>query len=165
MSDPESTRPCSNCGKATPSYLNFCEWSCHVEAAKKHGGKVLTPNGLPIRCISHDGTMLECEHGDHPDYQFPVDVEYCGPEEDKPHWVGEGGVRVPPSEEDDEMLLHETHALLYSDGYIAVTLYECVYAMWEVDGGKILAGRMWKPSHWRLTEESRNACLRFRYDG
>ena len=58
-------KPCCGCGKPTEDYLNYCNWDCHVQAVIREGGRVHTPNGLPVRCIKADGTLLEHEHGDH----------------------------------------------------------------------------------------------------
>ena len=83
---------CEVCGK------EICdnEWACRIEMNRRDGYPELTPNNLPIRCIRADGTMLEHEHGDRPDYLFPVEVEYIGPlEEGRYHLVdGEGNVEV-----------------------------------------------------------------------
>jgi hypothetical protein len=69
--------------------------------------------------------MLEHEHGDHPDYQFPVKVE--SPQ----------GMQV--------------HALLYTDGYVALTIFESSYALWNIRTGKLVEGSLWKDEEWRLT--------------
>ena len=55
-------RGCLNCGKPTPWGHNYCPGpECSIEHAKKQGGTVHCPNGLPIRCIKHDTTMWEHE--------------------------------------------------------------------------------------------------------
>jgi hypothetical protein len=64
--------------------------------SKKAGGRIIAPNGLPICCIRADGTLLENEHGDHPDYKFQVHAECV----------------EPISLEHDV----ETHALIYQYG-------------------------------------------------
>lgn len=147
-------KQCMGCGKEVESYLNFCSWECHVDLTKREGGRVHCPNGLPIRSIRHDGLMLEHEHGDHPDYKFPVVIEYVGPvqpedAEDYRMCCGEDG-----SDEQVRTFRGETHALIYSDGYIALTLYECNYAMWSLADGLIKAGQMWKKGEYRLNELS-----------
>lgn len=119
-------KPCTNCGKPTEDYVNYCDWDCHVEHAKKEGGRVHCPNGLPVRCIRHDGLMLECEHGDHPDYKFPVVAQ-----------------RDDGSEQD-------VHALIYTDGTVALTLYECCYVLWSLRDGRFLSGPQWLGKDWRL---------------
>jgi hypothetical protein len=126
--------PCLNCGKLNQS-ANYCDWECSVAHAKSQGGKEILPNGLPVRCILADGTMLECEHGDHPDYKFPVMVLPGGlPQEDID--MGMGGP--------------EMHALLYTDGNVALTLHEAVYWMWDLRNGSLVAGPSWAKEY-RLT--------------
>ncbi len=146
--------PCQNCGKMNIC-RNYCDWDCHVTATKNDGGVVITPNGLPIKCIKADGTMLEHEHGDHPDYKFPVDVDFVGE-------VLDGHVsdyeaitgKLPDSADDVRKSMGETHALIYSDGYIAVTIYECCYAMWNLNNGHIKYGSLWKTGEWRMAQAS-----------
>jgi hypothetical protein len=103
----------------------FCGWDCHVDQKRKEGAKVFAPNNLYITCIRGDGALMEHEHADHKDYKFPVQMEYEGQSicTDKCTLVG------------GECLDHypEAHALLYSDGYVAITLHEHLYYMWEVE--------------------------------
>jgi len=124
--------PCLHCGKETPEYLNYCDWDCLVAAAKAAGGRVHTPNGLPIMCVKYDNLMLECEHGDHEDYKFPVTVEYIG----------------PPTEDEQEH--DEWHAVVYVNESIVVTIYECCYAMWSLRDGQCVGGSLWKANEWKL---------------
>lgn len=136
--------PCQFCGKLN-QYMNYCDWKCIVNAAKRDGGKLHTPNGLPICSVKADGTMLEHEHGDHPDYKFPVEVEYVGPVEQSDFYDYEMvcGTKAP----DDEAIRkyrRETHALIYTDGTIALTMYEHCYAMWHLSDGHWLGGQLWK---------------------
>jgi len=81
---------------------------------KKAGNKVIAPNNLPLCAIRHDGVLLEHEHADHPTYLFPVMVE-CG---------------------DPDVSYKEEHALIWTDGVRALTLYECCYSLFCVDGGR-----------------------------
>jgi hypothetical protein len=85
--------------------------------------------------------LLECEHGSHPDYLFPVDVDYIG--------------NPIPGEEDYP--LGEFHALIYTDGCIALTLYECEYHLWGLSDGKELPrfDRGWRKGDYRLSDASR----------
>lgn len=101
-------------------------WKTRVEQCKAEGGVLQTPNDLPVGCIRHDGLMLECEHGDHADYRFPITARLIGePERIEGH----------PVEGD------ETHALIYTDGNVALTLHECTYYLWHLSrGGKLLSG-------------------------
>lgn len=123
---------CVHCGQEAPPHCNYCSWDCSVDEAKAGGGKVITPNGLPIRCIMADGTMLECEGGDHPTYLFPVTVE------------------CPSCSEEYDM---QMHALIYTDGCVAVTIYEYCYAMWSVRDGKAWGGNLQRKTD-RLSAES-----------
>lgn len=98
--------------------------------------KVIAPNGLPITCWRANGNELEHPHADHPTYRFPVDVEWTGvfSESDECHT--------------------ETHALIYTDDFIALTIYECCYAVWSLADGHG-QGALWKRREWRLTQEAR----------
>lgn len=132
-------RICCCCGKPTPDGSNYCNWQCTVDLAKRNGGRVITPNGLPIVCVRADNAMLEHEHADHPDYKFPVTAEYVGAPVELPEW--------------DCSLRPQTQALIYTDGDVALTLYECCFTIWSVHNGLSLGGfSYWKA--WRLTEES-----------
>jgi uncharacterized DUF497 family protein len=68
-----------------PWYAANQEWKERVEQAKAAGAEVFQKNGLPIACIRHDGALLEHEHADHPDYKFPVEVEYHADKPDTFH--------------------------------------------------------------------------------
>jgi len=142
----DDEKSCSHCGKQIPSYRNYCGWDCMVAEAKKNGGRVHTPNGLPIRCLNRDGTMLEHAHGDHPDYKFPVDVEFVG-EVDEGHrddYVNMTGSRAKENftDEDVRKFFMETHALIYTDTSIALTMYECTYALFELTRGELFASSL-----------------------
>lgn len=110
---------CAFCDKPAPYAHNYCSYECHIAAARADGAVEHLPNGLPIRCITGDGKLLEVANGDHPDYIFPVDVE--GP----PETIGD--IEYPGG---------EFHALIYTDGNIALTLYECEYYLWLLPSGK-----------------------------
>lgn len=75
-------------------------------------------------------SILECEHADHEDYLFAVEVD--GPEGG---WVNGLGEPV-----EGPAMYPETHALIYTDGCIALTLYECCYFLWGADDGAPLGG-------------------------
>jgi len=83
---------------------------------KKAGNKVIAPNNLPLCVIRHDGVLLEHEHADHPTYLFPVMVE-CG---------------------DPDVSYKEEHALIWTDGLGALTIYECCYTLFQVHSGKVV---------------------------
>jgi predicted nucleic acid-binding Zn ribbon protein len=137
MSEP---RTCGGCGKPTPDGNNDCSWQCAVDLAQRRGGRVVAPNNLPIVCIRADNNaMLEHEHADHPDYKFPVTAEYVGAPAELPEW--------------DCSLRPQSHAFIYTDGHVAVTLYECCYTIWSVATGLSFGGFADR-KEWRLTEES-----------
>lgn len=131
---------CEFCGKLLPeNYYTTCDWNCYVELAKREGGTIHQPNGLPIKCVKHDGSMWENPHGDHPNYIFPVEIEYIGDRAELSEWDADS----------------QEHALIYTDGFVALTLYECCYALWAVLNGRLIGGKLWSPKEWRLTEASR----------
>lgn len=136
--------PCGNCGKLN-EYRNYCNWECSVSAAMKAGGKKHLPNGLPVGSIRHDNEMFEHEHGDHPDYKFPVEIEWIGQLTDEHRedfkMISD---RLPKDDEELRSSMGETHALIYTDGNIVLTMYECCYAMWHLhDDGRWLGGSLW----------------------
>lgn len=70
----------------------------------------------------------------HPDTLFEVDIVYLGT---------------------DPEMYHETHELIYTDGYVALTVYECCYVLWNVISGKMLYGALHSPvSDWKLHPDS-----------
>jgi hypothetical protein len=124
---------CEVCGKEIPKDYNHCpEWKCYIELNKRSGGKIFTPNNLPIRCVKADGTMLEHEHGDHIDYIFPVEVEYIGPKNDERYQLTDGLGNVEMMMRVGDSVDHEEHALLYANYGVAVTIYETCPAAWEL---------------------------------
>ena len=131
---------CLYCGKPAPEYSNYCDWECQINLAKAHGGKIICPNDLPIACIlAEDSTMMEHEHADHPDYKFPVEVEYFG--------------SIPKDHNDwDPSFEDQTHALIYCDGRIALTIYEDDYNLWNLKTGKVKS--MWLNDDWKLSDAS-----------
>lgn len=114
-------------------------WSRDVARAVAEGGRVNTPNGLPVRSIRFDGLMSECSEGDHATYLFPVDV------------TGENDARDAA---DGHAEYPQLHALIYTDGVIALTLYEANYAIWSVRDGAPRGGR-YQRDHERLSTCSR----------
>lgn len=131
--------PAPECGKALTGHANYCGRDCIIATARAAGGEVIAPNGLPPTCIRFDGAMLEHEHADHPDYKFPVDVDGKGFPDD----ITAGFNEYPQS-----------HALVYANESIAVTIYECNYAMWSLRDGEPIGGR-YQREHERLSEASR----------
>jgi len=126
-----------------------------VKEAMAEGGKFHSPNGLPVGSIDRDGNMWECEHGDHPDYKFPVDLDYVGDDVEQEFRVVNGeGDTVDMGAEWYEASRHRQHALIYTDGHIALSMYECGYVMWSLADGMILRAPSWHCSKWQLTKES-----------
>ncbi len=126
----------------------------------KNKDKVITPNNLPIACVSPDA-LMEHEHADHPTYKFPVEVRfYKTPEElleeGESFWSDGEGNKIPMTLGELEVHGSETHALIYTDGCIALTLYECCYAIFSLSDGKVVRGSLWERGEWVLTEESLN---------
>lgn len=144
-------RHCFNCGKFAEH--NYCDWDCHIEAARKNGFKEITPNGLPISCIGH-GVMMEHPDADHPTYKFPVEAEYIGEIDNDLRSDYTLFNQVVGTDEDVRQSQTESHALIYNDRSIAITIYECCYAMWYLRGGKLGGGSLWDKGKWRLTEQS-----------
>lgn len=70
----------------------------------------------------------------HSDYKFEV---VCGPIED--------------IDNDDAC---ECHALICTDGHVAVTLYEGCYAMWRLSDGVLICGSLWEKGAMRLCEKA-----------
>jgi hypothetical protein len=161
---------CEICLNDIPKNYNHCDnIQCIIELNRQAGGKTFTPNSLPIRCIKADGTMLEHEHGDHPDYIFPVEVEYVGPKTDERYQLTNGLGETEMMDDGWKYLTdHEEHALLYANCSIAVTVYETCSAAWELspfskfkDGkktepvkGLCLGGHLWEPKTWKITQAS-----------
>lgn len=163
MEEKPDNRVCGNpgCNVTPPLHHNFCGWECSIEAAKKDGAIEHLPNDLPIKCINANGLLTECEHGDHLDYIFPVVVNYVGKPKERT-WIDGDGNKKPmtPAEVDD--FANQTHALIYTDGSIAVTMYECCYAMWYLKSGELAGGSLWEKGEWKLSEESRIAAGKWR---
>ena len=130
---------CAFCGKPQPPHSNYCSWACMIACARANGGVAYLPNGLPIGSIRADGMMFEHGHGDHPTYLFPVDVDGKNDSDE----AAEGFAEYPQS-----------HALVYTDGNVALTMYEANYALWSVRDGAPLGGRCQR-EHERLAEASR----------
>lgn len=166
-------------------------WNERIERALAEGASVFRKNGLPIVCQRHDGALLEHEHADHPDYKFPVEVEYAGTKLDafrdqnvrkevrpahyggcKVEWDHDAGtaycttcgmaltaaeqvhiLSYDMAEIDTQAYEPHDEALIYHDGAIAVTLYECCYTMWHRRDGAMLHGPSWSKD-WRLTNAS-----------
>lgn len=103
------------------------------------------------------------EHDDHPDFKCVLTAKLA-PHVPTPGFVGldVNGNEIESTPEElgltSEYMRTELHALIYTDGTVAVTLYEHCYAMWMIlpgrDCGKVFQGTLWKEGDWILTEES-----------
>lgn len=136
--------------------MNDKSWDDQVRELRESGAKVIAPNNLPIKVIRHDGTLLEHEAAEHPDYKFPVTAEYIGtgPVD---CLIDEHGNEIPLPADIEESLRYETHALIYADECVAVTIYECCYHMWSLSKGKELRNPFSiSRTDWRLDSESLN---------
>lgn len=120
-------------------------WEERIADAIAVGGRVIAPNHLSIKCLRYDGAVMEHEHADHPDYKFPVVADFVGP--------------VPRDLLDCDAYCPETHALIYTDGSVAVTVHECTYSTWLVSDGKCIGGQHGELDDWRLSEASRAAIV------
>lgn len=151
---------CPGCSEdVTGTHRNYCNFDCQILAAKNSGGKIVQPNGLPILCVKADGTMLEHGHGDHPDYKFPVKIEYVGFIDDHDFKEANNISGKVCSESDVLDYKSEIHALIYYDSYIAITLYECWYAMWSIKTGQLFGGSHWDANEYMLSNESREKII------
>jgi hypothetical protein len=112
---------CLHCNKETSKFHNYCDFNCHIADAKAAGYKEHLPNGLPIKCISGTGMLLEHEHGDHPNYIKPVTITVHGYHYD----YNTNSEKIGP-----EYSYQETHALIFNDGTTAITMSECSYFYW-----------------------------------
>ena len=80
------------------------------------------------------------EHEGRPTFLFPVVAEYIGERGPLPEW--------------DRSYEPESHALIYTDGCVALTLYEYVYATWSARTGEFWSGKLWRKGELRLANES-----------
>jgi len=157
---------CDHCGKECPKYHNYCDWGCIVGSAKAAGGNVHCPNGLPIGSVDRNNNMWEHEHGDHPDYKFPVEIDYIGPVDARDH--EEYKICCGEAAADDSAIRKfrgETHALIYSDEAIALTIYEMCYSLWSLKDGALLREHLWyKKGEQKLSDASIRMILAGRYE-
>lgn len=126
---------CPGCDTLLRVGFNYCDdWSCSVRLAERDGGKKIAPNGLPITVITRDGTMLEHEHANDPNYKFPVTVE-C---------IDEAGnnLYVPGNARCARHLEQDSHA------FLGVT-HDMIHTMFEYNSYQFrLDGTLFKAPHW-----------------
>lgn len=149
-----SMKTCASCDREISRHTNHCSWTCHVDACYV----VWCPNDLPVASSkpANGGLLLEHEHGDHPGYRFPVTIDFIG------DIRGTGGDLQDEintrghvlTDEEYRQSRNETHALIYADGCIALTLYEHCYAMWHADDGSFMGGALWSKHKHRLSTAS-----------
>lgn len=122
--------------------MNECELTTAVcfKYVGNSSTKVIAPNKEPLTFFNGKRAM-EHEHADHPTYMFPVIMEYFG--------------EVPELEKWDQWSYQpQFHALIYTDGCIAVTLYEYVFAVTYLRKNLVEHGSLWKNEKWRLRADS-----------
>lgn len=147
-------KTCCTCGKETADGRNYCDWECIVNGAKHRGGAVHSPNGLPVMSVKRDDSMWEHEHADHPTYLFPVEVSREPLTDDEAQWSCGDGTKEPMDDDNRWMSAHQTHAVVFADRCLVLTMYECCYALWGA-GGRLLYGSLWKDDGtWKLDLES-----------
>lgn len=134
MTDPDEL--CSHCGKVTSGWLPFCGPECQLAyMTHQSKGKIIAPNNLRLCCWRADGTMMEHSHADHPTYMYPVPVNFTGPIDDKHREDFEMVSGRVGTDQEIRDYFQEWHALIYTDGSMAVTIYECSYYMWWLRDG------------------------------
>ena len=135
------------------------DWDERVAQLKAEGAEIKAPNGLPIRCIRHDGTLMEHEHADHPTYKFPVTVDYVGKDPDFATAINGLGEKIQLEPAMAEGMNHETHGVICLDGWMVVTIYECCYYIWTLGRGRCAACPSWYPQNdWVMCPESIERC-------
>lgn len=108
----------------------------NIEQMIADGAPIFAGTGGKIRHIRHDGTLLENFHADHPNYLGTIEVEYIGSE---------------PEREPSDL---ETHAVIYKDASVILTIYECCFAIWGAVSGNCYGGNLWTKGEWRARPES-----------
>ena len=88
-----------------------------------------------------NGDMLEHCDADHPDYKFPVEIEFIG---------------TRPADALDFEYRSESHALIYCNSSVALTIYECCFELWRLRDGMPTGRDVPRNKEWRMTEASRN---------
>lgn len=101
------------------------------------------------------------EHADHPDYKFPIEARFHKTpqklfDEGAFFWSDGCGGKTPMTLEEVERECIQVHALIYTDGSIALSIYEHCYALWRLRTGEVIGGSyLWdREGDWILTPES-----------
>ena len=138
------------------------DWDERVAQLKAEGSTVIAPNGLRICCIRHDGTLMENEHADHPTYMFPVTVDYVGKDPEFGMLVNGLGEHHLPEPDMLEGMKHEDHAVIYTDGWVVMTLYEYCYFLFTMGKGRCAAAPSWyDQKDWEMNPESIERCRKW----
>jgi hypothetical protein len=92
------------------------------------------------------------EHDDHPHFACILEARL---REGEPHDRVKGDAPVPDADlTEDNRRETEYHALIYTDGFIALTIFECCYALWSVATGEVEGGSLWRRRQHVLTPAS-----------
>lgn len=85
------------------------------------------------------------EHNNHPDFKMVVQAYRVFPyyQPDYPFGV-------------DSYSTFESHAVIYVDGSIILTMFECTYASWSASTGFLMSGSLYDRNAYRLTPDSLN---------
>lgn len=127
---------CLNCGKDCSNEQKcYCSWKFSVISAEHNGFKKYLPNDLPVECITADGYLLEHEHGDHPFYKFPIDINIDGKE--------------------------ETHALIYVDDLVFLTKNNNSYFLFNIKKSHVFHFDKIGYSEFSLTEKSESRIFEY----
>ena len=104
------------------------------------------------RVISPDPRIHE--HSNHPDFKFVI----------KAISYDESDKSINDCYNPEDGANFEYHALIYTDGSIAVSLYECCYAVWNLYAhrrgdktyvaGTVRVGSLWSDMAWHLNAQS-----------
>lgn len=92
------------------------------------------------------------EPNQHPTFITQVDVEHVG--KSKRVWLNSDGTMAFMSTDEQGQFNLQQHDLIYTDGDVALTLYEHCYAMWYLSDGSLGGGSLWLKGDWRLTRAS-----------
>jgi len=102
----------------------------------------------------------KCEHGDHPNYMFHVNISYIGDDPLFGHRFVDGNGRKF-IDMNDNYARHRFTAVVYVDKCVALCIYETGYSLWSLRTGKHLGGETWfDPTEFRMDECDRLACIR-----
>lgn len=98
------------------------------------------------------------EHDNHPDFKCVLEARIREDLADTLRIVDGQGTDVT-AEAPQEVLVNlqtDYFALIYATEFIALTLNECCYALWDLISGAVVYSsfNLWRPGEWYLTPES-----------